>query len=81
MSDGKVFDLQPSYNDFGLKPREGFKYCLDCKATLPLKAFYKKDCEDPKALCKKHKNKDRATARAVHKLTKLDSTFNDRGDK
>jgi hypothetical protein len=81
MGMNKVHNLVPSITDFGLKPREGFKYCIKCKSTLPEKAFYKKDLEDPHALCKKHKNKKRAEDRAIHKLEKLDTPATNEGDK
>lgn len=69
MSDGKTYDLIPSITDFGIKPREGFKFCLKCRATIPDKGFYKKDLQDPTALCIKHKEEERK----LSKLVKLDS--------
>ena len=39
MSDGKVHNLQATYTDFGHKPKEGYKFCLKCKSTLPLTGF------------------------------------------
>lgn len=43
------------YNNFGLVPAPGHKFCPRCNATWPLLAFYKCDYDVEPALCKKHK--------------------------
>lgn len=70
MSDGKVFNLQTNITDFGIKPRDGFKLCVKCRATIPHTLFYKADLDDPTALCKTHKEE----GRKFSKLSKVDST-------
>jgi hypothetical protein len=70
MSDGKVFNLQTNITDFGIKPRDGFKLCVKCRATIPHASFYKADLNDPTALCKTHKEQEHKFS----KLNKVDST-------
>ena len=64
-----TFIVAPSLNDFGIRPREGFKLCAGCRKTIPNAEFYKKDLLSAVVKCKSCTKKDK---KRKNKATKLD---------